>query len=384
MSTTDAQRDSRKVWTYLERLFDWAGTRSKPMSPTDLDDIRGQVTEGFERLVERADELERVPLLREVVEEDDGTKTVVIDMRDGTTKMFQTRVDWLGGAPTLTDPISDEFVKLREDYDQLVELARESAERESALSRKIAGLESLLLTAEVEISSARDDLATTSADYSEQILVAREMEETVHSQLTQVSDLREQLRASEEKGQKLEQELWLKRDSLAEQNLAAREMEGTLQSYLTQVSDLREQLEESKGQHQNLEKELWSERDSLAEQLVLVEQRTTETTSLKDRIIELETVVLELEVSEAQARDNFWTTAKDWEEAAAREAAATAEMLEARAREAHSLREERNQSRRAYATASKVIEESLPAIAELLAERTAEIEKLNAELEELR
>lgn len=154
---TDAQRDSRKAWTYLERLFDWAGTRSKPMPASDLVIIRDQVTEALGRLVDRADALERAPMLREVLAEDDGTKTVVIDMRNGTTRRFQTRVDWLDAADTLSDPpVSSEVLELRDRLWHQTLLT----ESENALARdyeqQVAGLQERLSTTERNLSDLQE------------------------------------------------------------------------------------------------------------------------------------------------------------------------------------------------------------------------------------
>lgn len=102
--TTVVQRDIRRVWEQLERLFDWAGTRSTPMAPANLSALRETVTAELDRIIERAEALEQVPLLREVtVDEKDGMRTVVIDMRDGTTRTFQTRVDFFDRAPEMPE-----------------------------------------------------------------------------------------------------------------------------------------------------------------------------------------------------------------------------------------------------------------------------------------
>lgn len=169
---TDAQRDAQKVWTYLERLFDWAGTRSKPMPPSDLDVIREQVTENLDRIVDRADELERAPMLREVIEDHDGTKTVVIDMRDGSTRKFQTRVDWFDGAPTLADPVPAELIEVRDRIEEQAAIIIRSGEMCETLEGRIDQLEQSLARAEEELGEAR--YALSGADEREAILdVAR-------------------------------------------------------------------------------------------------------------------------------------------------------------------------------------------------------------------
>ena len=162
---TDAQRDSQKAWTYLERLFDWAGTRSKPMPPSDLDVIREQVTGSLDRLVKRADALERAPMLREVIEDHEGTKTVVIDMRDGSTRKFQTRVDWFDSSPRLSDPISPEA---RDRIEEQTAIIIRSGEVRETLEGRIDQLEQSLARAEDELSEAR--YALSGADEREAIL----------------------------------------------------------------------------------------------------------------------------------------------------------------------------------------------------------------------
>lgn len=165
---TDAQRDSQKAWTYLERLFDWAGTRSKPMPPSDLDVIREQVTGSLDRLVKRADALERAPLLREVIKDEDGTKTVVIDMRDGSTRKFQTRVDWFDSSPRLSDPISPELLEARDRIEEQTAIIIHSGEVRETLEGRIGQLEQSLARAEEELGEAR--YALSGADEREAIL----------------------------------------------------------------------------------------------------------------------------------------------------------------------------------------------------------------------
>jgi len=91
-------RDYRRVRTNLERLFDWAGTRNKPMSESNLLSLRSQVTSDLDRIVDRGARLERAPSLISVSTDAEGIRTVVMDMKDGTTRSFQTRVDWIDSA----------------------------------------------------------------------------------------------------------------------------------------------------------------------------------------------------------------------------------------------------------------------------------------------
>ena len=280
MLVTDAQRDSRKAWTYLERLFDWAGTRSKPMPVSDLVIIRDQVTEALGRLVDRADALERAPMLREVLAEDDGTKTVVIDMRDGTTRRFQTRVDWLDTADTLSDPpVSSEVLELRDRLRDQILLT----ESENALARDC----------EKQVTGLQERLSTTERDLSD----LRERSSALDDAL--VRDYEQQVSALHE------------RLSTAERDLSV--LQELLSSAERDLSDLREQ--------------------SSAEE----ERRAGS------------------EGAEAVVEEKI-----------------------------RRLIEERDEWKQRWATASKVIDESLPAIAEILAERTAELEDVRAELEDLR
>lgn len=164
---TDAQRDSQKAWTYLERLFDWAGTRSKPMPPSDLDVIREQVTENLDRIVRRADALERAPMLLEVIAEPDGTKTVVIDTRDGSTRKFQTRVDWFDNSPTLTDPVPAELIEVRDRLYEQILLTKEEAGKAIEANERAAELEALLASAEEELFHTRERSLATAGEERE-------------------------------------------------------------------------------------------------------------------------------------------------------------------------------------------------------------------------
>lgn len=130
--TTVPQKDIRKIWEQLERLFDWAGTRSTPMAPANLASLREQVTIELNRVIERADALEQIPLLLEVeIDEKDGMRNVVIDMRDGTTRTFQTRVDWFDRAPGM--PESAEA--LIAEAQAIAEEQRAIASREAARAK---------------------------------------------------------------------------------------------------------------------------------------------------------------------------------------------------------------------------------------------------------
>jgi hypothetical protein len=129
---TVAQRDVRRVWEQLERLFDWAGTRNTPMAPANLAILREQVTTELTHIIERADALEQVPLLREVKLEDDGMRSVTIDMRDGKTRTFQTRVDWFDTAPGIPESVEALIAQAQAEAEvQKTLAAQESARAES-------------------------------------------------------------------------------------------------------------------------------------------------------------------------------------------------------------------------------------------------------------
>jgi hypothetical protein len=127
------------------------------MPPGDLVIIRDRVTGGFERLVNRVDALERVPILLEVLEEGDGNKTVVIDMRDGTTRRFQTRIDWLDTADTLSDPpVSSEVLELRDRLHDQTLLTQSESRLARDYEKQVSGLQELLSTAERDLSDMRE------------------------------------------------------------------------------------------------------------------------------------------------------------------------------------------------------------------------------------
>lgn len=94
MAISESRRDFRRIQSNLEKLAAWAGTRREPMSVTNLTAIREQLATDLERLTSRSEILEKTPVLLSVED-----KTVTIDMRDGTTRSFETLVDYLETPP---------------------------------------------------------------------------------------------------------------------------------------------------------------------------------------------------------------------------------------------------------------------------------------------
>lgn len=165
---SDAQRDSQRAWAYLDRLFDWAGNRSKPMPVSDLAEIRTHVIESLDRLVDRADDLERAPLLKSVEVASDGMRTVSIDMRDGTRRKFQTRADWFDDSPTLADPVPAEVIELRDRLLDQVAKTTEQTRKSAELQESIVSLEAQLQAAQMLLAEARDRSNTTIVEAREE------------------------------------------------------------------------------------------------------------------------------------------------------------------------------------------------------------------------
>lgn len=158
--TTTVVRNPRRIWEQLDRLFDWAGTRNTPMAPANLAALRESVTEELNRVIERAEALEKVPLLQEVSVEKNGLRTVVIDMRDGTTRTFETRVDYFDQAPGMP-----------ETAEALIAEAQAAAEEQKAIAaREAARAESSVVDTEEFQRKIRD--ATLRAERAEADLVA--------------------------------------------------------------------------------------------------------------------------------------------------------------------------------------------------------------------
>ncbi len=95
MASSESRRDARRIQSNLEKLTAWAGSRREPMSVSNLTTIKEQLSTDLERLASRSEILERTPVLLTVEMTSSDTKIVTIDMRDGTTRSFETLVDYL-------------------------------------------------------------------------------------------------------------------------------------------------------------------------------------------------------------------------------------------------------------------------------------------------
>lgn len=156
--TTVARRDIKRIWEQLERLFDWAGTRSTPMAPANLAALRETVTEELNRVIDRAESLEQVPLLREVEIKEDGMRSVVIDMRDGTTRTFQTRVDWLDTAPGLPETAEALIAEAQAEAEMQRMIANQEAAKAKSSVVDAAGYEQRIQEATIRGDHAEADL----------------------------------------------------------------------------------------------------------------------------------------------------------------------------------------------------------------------------------
>jgi chromosome segregation ATPase len=266
-------------------------------------------------------------LLREVLDGDDGTKTVVIDMRDGSTRRFQTMVDWFDKSPTLSDPSPQELIDLREEYEAQGIALELEMRKAMNLDHRVSELQGLLSTAESALADANDAAALVLADVSEQATQAQEEATRLSSTLTDAQEAKQALVAAEAKIAALRKELSTKKR-------AAQDQEEKLVEALEENGDQRERIKTLESLLEETREELASWQSSYGNQLALTE------------------------------------------------AAEATGMVRFRAWEASIL--ERDRWKEQYATASRVIDESLPAIADLLAERTDEITRLQAELEGLR
>jgi hypothetical protein len=337
------------------------------------------VTDVLQRLVDRADALERSPLLREVVSEEDGTKTVVIDMRDGTTRKFQTRVDWFDNSQTLSDPVSPELLELRENYDDQVLLAQAETRRAVALEGRVAELEELLNAAEVEMVRAREELTAVQESYNDQEFATESALSSVAAMRLRETSLEKQLDAAEVEAAQAREELWTVREEAAAQLLLVEER-------ATEASQARSAaqlllVEAAEVEAAQTREELWTAREDAAAQLLLAEEREEKALALGLRVEELEGLLSAAEAEVVKTREDFWALAEEREAESQRVSFETSNLLRRRAAEVQMLLEDRNQWKQRYATAAKVIEESLPALADLLSERTAELAKVEADLE---
>lgn len=162
MSETNAQRELGRIRVALEKVYAWAGTKSSPMPEVDLKTIKEQIGGELDRLVARSDMLELAPLLREVtVNPKDGIRTVTFDMRDGTTRSFQTMVDWFDSAPVAEQEFDQaELMEAREMAESQRQLVFVATERATLALEKAAEAEARALKAEqdfVEMREANDD-----------------------------------------------------------------------------------------------------------------------------------------------------------------------------------------------------------------------------------
>lgn len=162
MSETNAQRELARVRVALEKLYAWTGTKSSPMPESDLRVIKEQIGGELDRLVARSDMLELAPLLREVTTNPkDGIRTVTFDMRDGTSRSFQTMVDWLDSAPVAEQEFDQrELMEAREFAESQRELIFIATERAAVALQQAAEAEERAVKAETafaEEREARDD-----------------------------------------------------------------------------------------------------------------------------------------------------------------------------------------------------------------------------------
>jgi hypothetical protein len=150
MTGSEARRDASAIQTNLERLLNWAGSRYTPMEKVQLDAIRRDVEENLRRLASKAATMETTPLLLAVTQDGEGVRTVVIDMRDGTTRTFQTMVDFLDAA------VGDHELEASRTQLREQQLETDRAERRARL---LEGEVERLKSIDIELARVRGDLA---------------------------------------------------------------------------------------------------------------------------------------------------------------------------------------------------------------------------------
>lgn len=236
-------------------------------------------------------------------------------------------VDWFDKSPTLSDPSPQELIDLREEYEAQGIALELEMRKAMNLDLRVSELQGLLSTAESALAFANDAAALVLADVSEQATQAQEEATRLSSTLTDAQEAERALAA-------VEAEIAALRKELSTEKASAQDRGAKLAEALEKNGDQEERIQALELSLVETKEELVSWEMSYGNQLALMEAAEATVISLGD---EREAAILE--------RDK-------WKEQ--------------------------------YATASRVIDESLPAIADLLAERTDEVERLLAELEELR
>lgn len=159
--STNSEKDVAKIGQSLEKLLNAA---SSTMPASDLEHLRNQIVGDLEGLSDRVGELEKVPMLREVsrsATDDDHVRTVVLDMRDGSTRTFQTEVDWLDAAPILNGSGSKDLAKAEAARDRAKESLREARKTIRELEKVVAGAAASpeMVALQKQLSEAQGEVA---------------------------------------------------------------------------------------------------------------------------------------------------------------------------------------------------------------------------------
>lgn len=145
MASSESRRDARRIQSNLDKLIAWASVRREPMPQATLKVIKESLATDFERLVHRSEILEQTPMLVSVEHGENGAKTVTIDMRDGTTRSFQTLVDFLS-----TPPVDYRIADALATAEEAQRVAVEAELREAAAQERVERLEAQLEKSEEE------------------------------------------------------------------------------------------------------------------------------------------------------------------------------------------------------------------------------------------
>lgn len=182
----EVEQDARKVRLHIEKLYDWAGTKSSLMPESDLAFIRGEITTGLDRLIDRSLMLENTPMLRSMDKNlTTHVNTVVLDMRDGTTATFETLVS-----------INDDFTerKVEAEARERLKNARMEAEANLAQARtQIITLEAQIANAPVPGEDLREELKAALAAEHESKRVLLLTKERLAAEEASSAELRRRL-----------------------------------------------------------------------------------------------------------------------------------------------------------------------------------------------
>lgn len=123
---------------------------------------RKNVVDGISELETELAQLDKVPLIRSVTHGEDGY-TVEVDLRDGTTRSFQTKVSWLEETPTRA---KSEDAKLLRENERLTADLEAELKRANDLQKSLSAMETQLLQAQARVEEFEREGSSTDAQRS--------------------------------------------------------------------------------------------------------------------------------------------------------------------------------------------------------------------------